>query len=135
MQPIRTSHLTRILIVEDDSLMRGLMVDILADAGYATSEARCAGEALDLFFSKPERAEEIAAVVTDVDMPGEIDGIGLAARLNADWPQIGVIVTSGAHSGAALGLRPPARFLPKPFRVDRLVATVDAVIDAAQATH
>lgn len=134
MRELRPKDLRRILVVEDDLLLRELIVDILAEAGFATSGACCAGEALQLLQNQQGMAEEIAAVVTDVDMPGELDGIGLAARVNEIWPWIGVVITSGAHRGAALALRPSALFLAKPFRADRLVAAVRSVSEAEFAS-
>ncbi|HEY1736626.1 MAG TPA: response regulator, partial [Methylovirgula sp.] len=101
--------------------------DILNDAGFFTREAACAEEALDSLH-EPAFADEIAALVTDVDMPGDLDGVGLAALVQECWPRMGVVVTSGAHRGAALLLRKPAVFLPKPFRADRLIAALRSVI-------
>ncbi len=118
----------RVLVVEDDVLVRDLIVEILGDAGYAMSEAACGDEAFDLFCRQPDLAAEIAAVVTDIDMPGEIDGLGLAARLNKAWPRIGVVVTSGGSRAEARVLHQPAIFLAKPFRPDRLIAAVGSVI-------
>jgi DNA-binding NtrC family response regulator len=123
----------RILLVEDDAFLRDVVADILAEAGFVTSQAGCAGEALGLLESQSDIAEEIAALVTDVDMPGEIDGIALAARVNETWPKIGVVITSGAHRGGALALRPPALFLAKPFRAERLVAAIRSVIEPGEA--
>lgn len=117
-----------VLVVEDDIFLREMMVDILAEAGYATYEAGCAAEALGLLHDRPQLAAEIALVITDIDMPGDLDGIGLAQHLRESFPQIGVIITSGAHRGAALAVQPPLRFLPKPFRATGLVAAVQAVI-------
>ncbi len=124
----RTHDLRRILVVEDDALVREVSADILAEAGFRTSEAACAAEALAML-QNPELAGEIAAIVTDVDMPGELDGIGLAARVREFWPEIGVVVTSGAPRGAAAALRQRALFLAKPFRADRLVEAVQSVLD------
>jgi DNA-binding NtrC family response regulator len=119
--------LCRILVVEDDALVREVSADILADAGFRTSEATCAAEALALL-QNPEFAGEIDVIVTDVDMPGELDGFGLAARVHEGWPRIGVVITSGAPRGAALALRQPTLFLAKPFRADRLIAAVESVL-------
>jgi DNA-binding NtrC family response regulator len=120
--------LRRVLVVEDDALVREVSADILTEAGFRTSEATCAAEALALL-QNPEFAGEIDAIVTDVDMPGELDGIDLAARVREVWPRIGVVITSGAPSGATAALRQPALFLAKPFRADRLVAAVQSVMD------
>jgi two-component system, response regulator PdtaR len=133
MRQYLSQQLRRVLVVEDDAFLRDMIADILAEAGFATNRACCASEALDLLQNQPDIAEEIAALVTDVDMPGELDGIGLAARVNEIRPQIGVVITSGAHRGGALGLRRPAVFLAKPFHADRLIAAVRSVIEAGFA--
>ncbi|MHB8887022.1 MAG: response regulator [Methylovirgula sp.] len=134
MEHLLTSESNRILVVEDDALVRELIVEILGDAGYAMSQASCADEALDLFCHQPDLAAEIAVVVTDIDMPGEIDGLALAARLGEVWPQIGVVVTSGARRAETHALHQPLVFLAKPFRPDGLVAAVSSVI-ADRAHH
>ncbi len=123
----------RVLVVEDDALVREVSADILAEAGFRTSEATCAAEALELL-QNPEFAGEIDAIVTDVDMPGDLDGIGLAARVREVWPRIGVVITSGAPRGAVAALRQPAMFLAKPFRAERLVAAVQSVMDTHYAS-
>jgi len=128
MKQRRPEELSRILIVEDDDLLRVTISDFLCEAGFRTRQACCAEEALSLL-EKPGIADEIAALVTDVDMPGDLDGVGLAALVRESWPHMGIVVTSGAHSGAALLLRKPALFLPKPFGSERLIAAVRAVIE------
>ncbi len=128
MKQRRPGELSRILIVEDDDLLRVTIADFLCEEGFRTRQACCADEALQLL-ERPGIADEIAAVVTDVDMPGAINGVGLAALVHESWPHIGIVVTSGAHSGAALLLREPALFLPKPFGSEHLVAAVRAVIE------
>ena len=124
MEHARLLDADRVLVVEDDCLLREMIVDMLMDEGFATSEAYCADQALQLLRNR----NDIAAMVTDVDMPGEMNGIALAAQVSQNWPWIGIVVTSGAHRGGALGVHRPVFFLPKPFRADRLVAAVHSVM-------
>lgn len=128
MKQRRPGEMSRILIVEDDDLLRLTIADFLGEEGFRTRQACCAEEALSLL-EKPGIGDEIAALVTDVDMPGALNGVGLAALVHESWPHIGIVVTSGAHSGAALLLREPAIFLPKPFGAERLIAAVRTVIE------
>ena len=125
MEHARLLDAGRILVVEDDCLLREMIVDMLTDEGFAASETCCADEALHLLSNR----SDFAAMVTDVDMPGELNGIALAAQVNEHWPRIGIVVTSGAHRGGALGVRRPVFFLPKPFRADRLIAAVHSVME------
>lgn len=122
----RESH--SILVVDDELFVRQMIVDILVDAGYATIEASCAGEALDVFRCHPEIAAEICAVVTDIEMPGELDGIALAMRLQEAWPRIGVVVTSGGHRKGFCALDGSAVFVAKPFSPECLIAAVHSVM-------
>jgi DNA-binding NtrC family response regulator len=128
MSEIRLSQARHILIVEDDASVRELSADILAEAGFKTREAACAAEAIALF-QNPDFAKDIAAIVTDVDMPGELNGFALAAWVHESWPGIGIIITSGSPRGGAALCRHPDLFLPKPFRAERLVAAVQTVLD------
>lgn len=129
MEHARLLDAGRILVVEDDCLLREMIVDMLTDEGFAASEACCADEALHLLSNR----SDFAAMVTDVDMPGEMNGIALSARVTENWPWIGIVVTSGAHRGGALGVRRPVFFLPKPFRADRLIAAVHSVLNTELA--
>lgn len=123
----QTPDLRHILLVEDDDLVREVSADILAEAGFRTREAASAAEALALL-QDPQIAGDIAAIVTDVEMPGEMDGLGLAAKVRQSWPRIGIVITSGAIGGAATARHQRAEFLAKPFRADRLVAAVQSAL-------
>jgi two-component system, response regulator PdtaR len=111
-------RIRHILVVEDDALVREMIVDILLEAGFAAHQAGSADEALRDLEEKPG----IAAVVTDIDMPGALDGIELTWRIEELWPKIGVIVISGGHGAAALPHA--ARFLAKPFTAGGLLRSL-----------
>jgi two-component system, response regulator PdtaR len=112
-----------VLVVEDDIFVREMIVDVLLEAGFAVHEAGCAKEALLGFAKHP-----VDAVITDIDMPGELDGIGLARRIGELKPQVGIIVISGGHrSGQALPSL--VRFLAKPFTAARLLQSVADLTD------
>ncbi len=118
---MQTRRSAAVLVVEDDLLVRDLIVEVLKEAGFAASEAASAEEALRLLVQK-----RIDAVITDIDMPGEFDGLGLARRIGELKPEVGVILTSGR---AGRVLPPGARFLVKPFTVRSLLQSVAALID------
>ncbi|QQN74726.1 response regulator [Croceicoccus sp. YJ47] len=100
-----------ILVVEDDPLQRLGMIDLVEDAGYGAVEARDADEAVIIL----EQREDIRVVFTDVDMPGSMDGLRLAAAIRKRWPPIEIIVTSGGHKPALDVLPVRAEFIPKPI--------------------
>ena len=114
----------RVLVVEDEPLLRLVNVDMLSDAGFEVLEAGDADEALRLL----EETADIRVVFTDVDMPGRIDGFALAARIGARWPEIGVVVTSGRrYPDSAVG-GPACCFVAKPYKASRVVELIDAFV-------
>jgi two-component system, response regulator PdtaR len=112
-----------ILLVEDEPLIRLVASDTLADAGYRTIEACSADEALTLLEAKPETV----AVVTDVKMPGSLDGFSLARLVGNRWPNVGIVITS-AHALPGDGDLPEhAEFLAKPYQPSLLIEAVRKV--------
>jgi DNA-binding LytR/AlgR family response regulator len=57
-------------------------------------------------------------------MPGSMDGIKLAAAIRGRWPPIQILVTSGHHGLTAGELPERCVFIPKPYRFDKIVATL-----------
>lgn len=100
-----------VLVVEDDVEVRHLLSQALRSEGYSVHEAVDAHEALRLLHS-PIRFD---AVVTDVQMPGEIDGILLAESIRVTHPSIRVVVASGIDVSDRLR-RSGIAFLRKPYR-------------------
>ena len=80
-----------VLVVEDEPLLRLLIADELRDRGYDVCEAVNADSALSLLAS----AEPFDLVLTDIQMPGEANGLCLAERVRSDWPRIKIIIFSG----------------------------------------
>ena len=120
---VASSH-ARVLIVEDEPLLRMFNADMLIDAGFEVLEAADAAEALQLL----ESNDDIRVVFTDVEMPGAIDGFALAQRIGAQWPEIGVLVTSGRRYPNEVFTAASRCFLPKPFRVSQVVELIDAFV-------
>jgi DNA-binding NtrC family response regulator len=111
--------MVRILVVEDDALIRAVAIDVLEDAGFAALEAENAMEAISVL---DEHAEDIAVLLTDVRMPGPIDGITLAKIAEKTWPWICAVVTSGSPVQAHKPLPKTAKFIMKPWAADALLA-------------
>lgn len=109
-----------VLIVEDDLLVRENAADMLESAGYVTLQARDAAEAIAMLESRTD----IRVVFTDVEMPGSMDGLRLAALIRDRWPPVELIVTSGRMQPAAGVLPDRARFLPKPYSGSSLIGEI-----------
>ena len=109
-----------VLVVEDDSLVRLVVVLAVEQAGFAVLEAANADEALVLLEAEPA----IRVVFTDVKMPGPLNGLALARRVRDTWPGVVVVVTSGNAWVDPSELPPGAQFLPKPYLVERFTALI-----------
>jgi CheY-like chemotaxis protein len=100
----------RALVVEDDALIRMGIADLCETAGYRVAEAADAEEALALF----EEDANFDLLITDVDMPGSLDGVDLAWALFRAKPSMTLIVVSGKAVAAETDLPDGARFFSKP---------------------
>ncbi len=109
-----------VLVVEDEPLLRLNIIDILADAGFDVHEASNAAEAIGVLMEH----EDIRLVFTDVDMPGGMDGIKLAAYIRDRWPPLKIIVTSGYRKVALEEIPTESRFFSKPYDTQKVVHTI-----------
>jgi CheY-like chemotaxis protein len=85
--------LCRVLIVEDEALVRMFAVDALEDAGFAIAEAANAGDALKLLLQAGAH-ESISAVVVDLGLPDR-PGDQLAAEIRRQRPDLPILIASG----------------------------------------
>ena len=112
----------QVLVVEDNADVAAFACALLDEVGYATRRAGTASEALELLEGSDG---VIDAVFSDVMMPGEMNGLQLAAALRERHPQVAVVLASG-YSDALRnweGER-PAEVLSKPYRLDELGAAL-----------
>lgn len=119
----RTPH---ILVVEDDPFVRDMVLDVLTEAGFSTCEAMAGEEALRRLVLQPD----IDVVVTDVDMPGKLDGVELARRIRQSWPGVGVVLISGG-SRIMRPIPPQAKFLAKPFSAAALLRSISTFVEGS----
>jgi DNA-binding NtrC family response regulator len=114
-----------VLIVEDEVLIRMAALDIVRNAGFEPIEAANADQAIAIL----EARNDIRIVFTDINMPGSMDGLKLAAAVRGRWPPIDFIVTSGHHAPTAGDLPERGLFIRKPysnFQVARALAELTA---------
>lgn len=100
-----------VLVVEDEALIRISSADVIRDLGFDVLEAVDADHAISLLESVPG----ITVVFTDIQMPGSMDGLLLAAVVRDRWPPIALLVTSGKLRPASSDMPIGARFLSKPY--------------------
>jgi CheY-like chemotaxis protein len=119
--------LPRVLVVEDEPLLRSLASAHLRDQGFQVMEAAAATDALALLEQHPE----IDVLFTDVNMPGPIDGLGLVKEVRRVRPDLPLVMTSGqwaAKSGD--GVPDGVVFLHKPYPLDQVAQLMKALAKA-----
>ena len=100
-----------VLLVEDDPLIQLHSRMLLEDAGYEVLAAYDADDAL----AKVAERDDIAALFTDVELPGGLGGVELAYRIHKARPDVSIVVTSGKNVPAHHVLPAGGRFVPKPY--------------------
>ncbi len=113
----------RVLLVEDEALIRVMITDFLGDEGFEVTEARDGEEAFRLL----DTVGGFDVLFTDVRMPGMLGGIDVALRARRQHPGLPVLIVSGysAELTTRLGaLEPAAVFLGKPYRLRQVADTL-----------
>ena len=116
-----------VLVVEDEMLLRMRAVDMVEDAGYTSVEAVDA----DAAFAILESRSDIALLFTDIQMPGSMDGLGLARSVHDRWPPIKIILVSGQLKLANLDIPAGSRFFGKPLEAKIMIAQMRRMIGHA----
>jgi CheY-like chemotaxis protein len=109
-----------VLVVDDDFLIRMNAAGMIEDAGFEVIEATNADEAIAIL----EARLDIRVVFTDIQMPGSMDGLKLAAAIRGRWPPIKIVATSGVADVRADDLPEGSVFLPKPYTFDIIRKTL-----------
>lgn len=116
-----------ILVVEDEMLLRMRAVDMVEDAGYTSVEAVDADEAVAILESR----SDIALLLTDIQMPGSMDGLKLAHTVHERWPPIRIILVSGQLELADIDIPADSRFFGKPIEAGEMIAQMQKMIGHA----
>jgi len=118
----------RILLVEDDELIQSLITSYLGKKGYLVRAFYNAEDALKSYLND----SEIDVLFTDVRLPGTLNGIQLAAQIQALRSDVGVVFMSGSPDPKDFDLEKGKlkyAFLQKPFELKRLDEKIDAVLN------
>ncbi len=115
---------TVILVVDDDPLVRNVVMNMLGAAGYKTLGACSGKEALEI---SSNYSGEIDLVITDITMP-EMDGLELAHKMRQGRPLIKILTMSGRDSSKVKAGSHSLPFLQKPFRYQPLIDKVRIVL-------
>ena len=118
MDPSATQR--TILVVEDEFFIRMSAVATLEEAGFCVLEARNSLEALDML----SRHAETSVLMTDVRMPGLMNGLELITQVQIDHPAIRSIVVSGNASAEQARNVGAVGFVTKPYLAETIVQAV-----------
>src|SRR5438046_1214194 len=121
MERVQTNGVQKpvVLVGEDEPLILIDVLDVLEQAGFQALGAHSADEAITIL----EGRNDIRVVMTDIDIPGSMDGLKLAQAVRHQWPPIELIVASGKYQFSDEELPIRGRFVPKPYDVSRLTHT------------
>lgn len=128
MMPLDHSRLPHVvLVVEDEMLLRMRVVDMVEDAGYVPVEAVDADEAMAILHAR----SDIALMLTDVQMPGSMNGLQLAHAVHERWPPIRIILASGQLKLSGSEIPQDSRFFGKPLQSDEIIAEMREMLGRA----
>ena len=112
-----------ILVVEDEVLVRMMIADHLRTAGYTVLEASNAHEARDVL----RHTSDIRLIVSDLRMPGAMDGVALARLVRAEYPSVKIVLTSGhVH---ALDWTEHDGFFAKPYDPKIIISHIKTLLE------
>ena len=115
-----------VLVVEDHPLVRMAVLEVMIEAGFEALDASSASGAIRMLEARPD----IRLVFTDAEMPGTMNGIGLAHYIRKRWPPVKLIVVSGEEI-ASDELPAGARFFHKPYRETSIVEAMIGMFSGA----
>ncbi|EBA06726.1 response regulator [Sagittula stellata] len=118
-----TDKTLTILVVDDEPIIRMDLSLGLSDLGYNVLEAGNAASALQVM----DGSGAVDLLVTDIDMPGEMDGLGLAAEVRQRSGGCRIIIMSGGKSPEPHAIPRHSRFLAKPLVAEDIVAALLSV--------
>ena len=126
--PTEPAEVPKVLIVEDEMILRMRAVDIVEDAGFHPLEAVNADEAISILESR----SDISLLFTDIQMPGSMDGLKLAHAVHDRWPSIKIILVSGQLKLAIADIPADSRFFGKPLEAEEMIAEMRNLIGQAR---
>ncbi len=114
----------KVLVVEDEFMLRMRAVDIVQDAGFVPIEAISADEAMTILESR----DDISMLFTDIQMPGSMDGLKLAHVTHMRWPHIKIVLVSGQIAVTDGDKPDDSRFFPKPLEIQQMILELQGMI-------
>jgi DNA-binding NtrC family response regulator len=121
---IEAGQPVKVLVVEDEALIGAMVSDALLDRGFDVQVVASADDAMRFLNS----GLRIDVLFTDINMPGDMDGVALACEMRRTHPHLHLILTSGHWTHAGDQVPDGAVFLQKPYSLDAVVQLVKQLV-------
>lgn len=116
-----------ILIVEDDPLILEFLCEILQDEGF-NIESQVSADAASEYLEK--HADKVHLLLTDITMPGTLNGADLANQFGDRWPDKPIMIMSGYETPETSGVRHAVEFIKKPWAIGQLIDAVERAFNS-----
>jgi len=113
-----------VLIVEDEPLVRMMVIELFEDEGFEVLEAADGDQALAIFRER----RDVGLLFTDVEMPGSLDGYALARWAEVNRPAVKTVIVSGRAMPRAGDLPEGAAFVGKPYDHDDVMRRIQTMM-------
>lgn len=114
-----------ILVVEDDPLILEFLCEILQEEGYAV-HSHSSADAASVYLQR--HAQEVGLLLTDITMPGTLNGADLANLFGDRWPEKPIMIMSGFETPESSGVRHEVSFIKKPWALGQLLDCVQGAL-------
>ncbi|MCP1501245.1 DNA-binding NtrC family response regulator [Pseudomonas migulae] len=114
-----------ILVVEDDPLILEFLCEILQEEGFVVEPQVSADAAADYL---EQHANEVRLLLTDITMPGKLNGADLANLFGDRWPDKPIMIMSGFETPESSGVRHEVSFIKKPWALGQLLDCVEGAL-------
>ena len=109
-----------ILTVEDEFFVSEYLRLLLEHAGFEVIATYNADDAITVLESRTD----IHTIITDINMPGSMDGLKLAAAVRDRWPPVKIIIVTGHNPPTTEEMPAGSLFIPKPYNAEGVIAAV-----------
>jgi len=131
MSPVSTAGESHpgglILVVEDDPLILEFLCEILQEEGFVVQPQSSADAASDYLEG---HSNEVGLLLTDITMPGKLNGADLANQFGDRWPDKPIMIMSGFETPESSGVRHHVSFIKKPWALGQLLDCVQNALDS-----
>lgn len=114
-----------ILVVEDDPLILEFLCEILQEEGFVV-QPQISADAASVYLE--QHSDNVCLLLTDITMPGKLNGADLANQFGDRWPDKPIMIMSGFETPQSSGVRHSVSFIKKPWALGQLLDCVEGAL-------